>query len=98
MKAQRTFSEALTCLDGGSLTRGEAMLRKAISTAEHEDNEFVLGSALFRLGELLIKEHRTLEARPILARIIEIDSEDNPLFFEADRARELLGFEPSLSF
>ena len=91
MKAQRTFCEALAQLDHGASSRGEALLREAINNAEREDDELILGGALCRLGELLMMEHRSMEARPILARVLEIRREDSALFFEVDRARELLG-------
>ena len=91
MKAQQTFSEALHLLDNGALDEGESKLRQAIASAESEGDELVLGSALCRLGELLMLGHRRAEARPFLNRILSINREDDALFFEADRARELLG-------
>ncbi len=91
MDAQRLFSEALELVDTGSRRQGEATLRRAIAAAERERDELLLGSALCRLGELLMQQERAREARPFLKRVVEIKREDSALYFEVDRAMELLG-------
>ena len=93
MKAQRTFSEALCLLDQGAAREAEFKLRQAISFAEAEGDELVLGSALCRLGEFLVLDSRGTEGRAFLNRILSIDREDDALFSESDRARELLGVQ-----
>ena len=95
MKAQGHFSTALSLLDAGNCSRGEFSLRQAVVTAEQENNELVLCSALFRLGELLVETNRATEAEPILSRVLKLDRQDGAVFMETAGARELLKLNPS---
>lgn len=89
--SQTVFSHALELIERRALRQSEAALRQTIALAEAEDNKLVLGGALCQLGELLMSQRRTLEARPLLERLVAIRRNDNALLFEVDRAQELLG-------
>jgi len=90
MSAKTTFQKSLHLLDRQDMERGEELLRKALSEAESENDQYTIGQVLCCLGELLHQLGRNEESEIFLNRFLGLQREDDVLDEEQRRVKELL--------
>jgi hypothetical protein len=90
MTAEQTFQKALLLLDRGLHDRGLGALEAAVEQAAGESDDVTLAAARCVLGELLLGQGRTDEARQFLELVAETRRRDDLLDYEIERARTLL--------
>jgi hypothetical protein len=90
MSAKSTFQKSLYVLDAHDVKRGEELLRRALSEAESEKDQYTMGHVLCCLGELLHQLGRNDDAEALLNRFLGLHREDDVLDEEQTRVEQML--------